>query len=690
MQCEEMTSFPIRDISIIAEKESWRKEIHRPIYHIHKWWAQRLGSVFRAIILHLLSNGEGDISDFYATHSHNNKVIFDPFMGSGTTLGEALKLGANVVGCDINPVSSFLVEQALSNVSLQDMDSAYRLIESRVAEKISKYYVTKSKDTGDSLRVLYYFWVKEVLTPDNETIPLFKKYVFSQNAYPSKKPRAQILCPNCWDVYEDAYNSTNSHCPHCGFKFNPQDGPVKGSRVRSSTGQLYKIKDLLPRDGSLLHEKMYALLAIKSSGEKVYQSIQDCDLALYKEASEAVPKFLPTYEVKPGYNTNQAIGYNYTRWSDFFNSRQKLALSILLEAIRDLSDIRIRNQFLCLFSSVLEFNNTFCSYKGEGTGAIRPIFSHHILKPERTPVENSVWGGPGTSGTFTSLYKSRLLKAKQYLNTPVEVSSDVNSHKVLSSFPIHPYICHTWNDFHNYSLGSKALILNGDSAKIAIPNASVDFVVTDPPYFDFINYSELSDFFYAWLSPIFKGVDPIFEIDTSRRPCEVQHSDPDIFSKSLGDVFRQCNRVLKSSGKLAFSFHHSKLAAWQAVLNAISSSGLFVCDVFPVHAELMASTPKSAASSPISIDAIIVCQKQHAEYALNDAVRDAIYFVKQLSEAKSSLSEADLFVIAASLAVRVKSNDITTDISLNCIANNILNELSILHIKVSSNVSYLL
>ena len=36
--------FPFDRISEIAEAESWRKEIYRPVYHVHKWWAQRLGS----------------------------------------------------------------------------------------------------------------------------------------------------------------------------------------------------------------------------------------------------------------------------------------------------------------------------------------------------------------------------------------------------------------------------------------------------------------------------------------------------------------------------------------------------------------------------------------------------------------------------------------------------------------------
>ena len=44
-------SFPFEALSDVCEIESWRKEINRPLYHIHKWWAHRLGTAFRAIVI---------------------------------------------------------------------------------------------------------------------------------------------------------------------------------------------------------------------------------------------------------------------------------------------------------------------------------------------------------------------------------------------------------------------------------------------------------------------------------------------------------------------------------------------------------------------------------------------------------------------------------------------------------------
>src|SRR5205823_424158 len=200
--------FPIVEVSQLAEHESWRKEINRPLYHIHKWWATRLGSVFRAITLAALSpQCSRTWEEFYRRHRLTDKVVLDPFMGSGTTLGEALKLGAKAIGCDINPVSTFLVRQALTRVSEENLRTAYEQLAASIAPEIRRYYQTRDRNTGKLIPVLYFFWVKTVTTPAGEVVPLFDRYVFAQDAYPKKKPKAQIVCPACWNIIEGRYDS---------------------------------------------------------------------------------------------------------------------------------------------------------------------------------------------------------------------------------------------------------------------------------------------------------------------------------------------------------------------------------------------------------------------------------------------------------------------------------------------------
>ncbi|WP_035918064.1 DNA methyltransferase [Legionella fairfieldensis] len=675
--------FPIVEISQIAEQESWRKEINRPIYHIHKWWATRLGSVFRGITLAALSNSKIDIwKNFYKHHKLTGKIVLDPFMGSGTTLGETLKLGAKAIGCDINPVSSFLVNQAFTRVSESDLRAAFAKLEQNVAPQIQRYYQTRDTETGELIPVLYYFWVKILITPDGEKIPLFSRYIFSQDAYPRKKPKAQIICPQCWDVIEERYDITELDCPHCQHRFNPQKGPVEGQHVIAKTGIRYRIKELLAADETPPSHQLYAMLALKANGEKVYLSAQEEDLALFENAGtrlkiEALP--LPTLAIRPGHNTDQALGYNYTHWRDFFNERQLLCLGLLLEGILEIEDRNIQEQLLCLFSSTLEFNNLFCSYKGEGTGAVRHMFSNHILKPERAPLENSVWGTKRSSGTFCSLFESRLIRAKNYLDEPFEVDFErdlmgkkIKSRKTLASDPINANRVESWQDFISTDQG--LLILNGDSSHLPIPDVSVDAIITDTPYFDFIHYSELSDFFFAWLSPVLKSRYPWFNRPDSSDIGEVQHKDPRVFAKQLTSVFSECRRVLKDNGVLAFSFHHSRPEGWAAIYEAIIKAGLSVVAAHPVHAELRASNPKSAAKNPISLDAILVCKKKgfnfEKSFDQQTILRRTSILANKLEEAGMNISMADHFVIAASQALISASSDalsfenIKTDLEL--------------------------
>lgn len=651
--------FPIVEISKIAEHESWRKEINRPIYHIHKWWAIRLGSVFRAMTLAALRGPATDTwQDFYERHRLNDKVVLDPFMGSGTTLGEAVKLGAKAIGCDVNPVSSFLVRQAFARVSEAQLRAAFARLESKVAAEIRHYYQTRDPASGKLIPVLYFFWVKTVVTPAGETLPLLSRYVFAQDAYPKKKPRAQLLCPSCWGVFQDRYDATNVRCPYCTCQFDPQTGPATGQHVTDKCGTRYRIKDLLTSDGPPAH-RLYAMLAARPDGEKVYLAPGAEDLALFSEAerrlsTETLP--LPTMSVRPGHNTDQARGYNYTRWRDFFNSRQLLCLGLLLRAVLEIEDSAVQEQMLCLFSSTLEFNNLFCSFKGEGTGAVRHMFSNHILKPERTPLENSVWGTDRSSGAFSTLFESRLLPAKRYLDEPFEVglAEDLfgqrgGAQKVLASDPIQASTVATWDELCNTT--GALMILNGDSAQLPVPDSSVDAVITDPPYFDFVHYSELSDFFFAWLSPVLKTRHSWFGGDDSSDNSEVQHNDPRIFSSQLARVFSECCRVLKNDGVLAFSFHHSRAEGWAAIHEAVRVAGLAVVAAHPVHAELRAASPKTAARAPISLDAILVCKKKSQARAQGgkwSVLENTQQLASQLESAGMTISLGDRFVIGAS------------------------------------------
>ena len=652
--------FPFERISDVAEAESWRKEINRPIYHVHKWWAQRLGSVFRAIVLGAFTPESADIMDlFYRTTSLPGRTVFDPFMGSGTTLGETLKLGANAIGRDINPVAHFLVRNGLAQHPRAEVLRIFDEIEKDTSEALKAYYQTKLPN-GRLADVLYYFWVKELDCPDcGGSVELFSSRIFAQHAYKKKFPKSQSTCPHCGEVNEVKYDDITAECRACHQTYNPQEGPASGQTATCphcesafSISKTIRGSTLPPR------HKMYAKLVLLGDGTKQYQRITDFDRALYEKATADLarrPNAFPVVPITSGHNTNQAIGYNYLYWHQMFNDRQLLCLSMLGSRIQKIEEPALRDLFMCLFSGALEFNNMFASYKGEGTGAVRHMFAHHVLKPERVPLEANLWGTPKSSGSFSTMFAGRILRAIEYAENPFElkISKGGATNKAYGvSEPMGYDISGSYADFSN---GKRVYLSCGDSSQTDILSKSVDAIISDPPFFDNVNYSELADFFHVWQRH-FQDTD---KLPTTRSSAEVQNPDVAAFTDRLGGVWAEAHRVLKDKGLLAFTYHHSRSEGWSSVLSAVMHAGFQITATQPVKAEMSVAMPKLQAKEPIDLDIIIVCRKRESCGAsvgeMPSYLAKAEKQVARFMGAGRKLSRNDIRIILMGQLIRVAS-----------------------------------
>jgi putative DNA methylase len=623
--------FPFEFLSDLAEIESWRKEIHRPVYHVHKWWATRLGSVFRGILLGCATRPGIDFEkEFYQKHCFVGKVVFDPFMGSGTTIGEGHKLGFTVVGRDINPVAVEAARVAMGELDRSAIVKAFRDIRESVGEQITGLY--KARDAvGLECDVLYYFWVKKVTCPGcGVPVDLFSSHIIARHAC-AHNPAVEVHCPRCGDVFPSARTTTNDTCPACGHQFNPQEGPARNTHAHCpDCHHEFPIASTIRALGRPPEHRLYAKLLLRPSGEKVYLPATEEDRAMYAAASRQLPTenlLLPRLQLADGHNTRQVLNYGYRWWRDFFNDRQLLALGLLHRAVCRIEDEHVRGAMLAVFSSTLEFNNMFASYKGEGTGAVRHMFSHHILKPERTPIEANVWGTDRSSGAFSTLFKSRLLRCMDYREKPFEVSTSSSrgtaSHSKIvgCSDPFKGRVEAGWPNGQQHN--ERRIFLScGSSHSTGLQTASVDYVVTDPPFFDNVHYSELADFFYAWqqLRPEAAGN----AIETTRQQDEVQDTDSGHFTRKLEAVFRECHRVLVDSGLLVFTYHHSRQDGWLAVCEACIRAGFRFVNAHPVKAEMSVAAPKAQAKEPIDIDIVLVCRKAHTDIRSGQSV-DAVW-----------------------------------------------------------------
>ena len=587
---------------------------------------------------------------------------------SGTTIVEAAKLGAKVIGWDINPVATLVQRQAVQRWETARLHYAYKLVEKSCRAEIDRVHRTETGET-----VLYYFWVALASCPACQAVMrLFSNHVFSQNAYPKRVPAAQIVCPVCLDIMPGRYDFECLTCAN-NHRVVPA-GAVNRSVVTCvNCGHTSKVLDALA--GKPPRYEMYAKLVLGFDGKKRYELITEYDRSLYTECSSLLREraselVLPLTELADGENTRQAIRWGFTKWRQFFNDRQLYSLGLLGDTIRRLSTGDAEYEALAaLFSGTLEFNNMFCSFKGEGTGAVRHMFSHHILKPERAPLEAHPWGTPASSGSFSTLFQSRLLRAQSYKLEPsdlVLIGGQVERVAGLS-LPTEATVMDAW-PAAGLAAGD-VYLRTGDSSRTDLPDESVDLIVTDPPYMDNVHYSELADFFHAWLRELMPFSTYPQQKATTRDVGEVQSASPAEFEAAIARVWRECARVLKPQGIMAFTFHQARLSGWIALVRGLSQAGFVVTAVQPVKGEMITSVTKGGLE-PSNLDAIIVCRKQgtSAELAPTDpleAARKAEGRLRRLHDAAVTVGAGDIrSVIRGQVLATYTAESAATDLDV--------------------------
>jgi putative DNA methylase len=642
---------PYPDLSAIARVEAHRKNIYRPAYYVHKWWARRTGSVFRGIALDLLlPEGESIMDAYYRAHDFSDKVILDPFMGGGTTIGEVLRLRCKVVGCDLNPVAWFLVNQSMRAADPEALMTAFDAIEAAVAAEIRGMYATTCSGCGRAAESQYISWVKQVPCGGcGAPTDLALSQVLMADM--ATKGAGLVLCPCCGHPWRVPAVRDEAECPRCAHRFVPAE--------RRTTNAMYRC-DACDFEDKILNaitdeppdHRMRCLTVWCESCGRLHQAPSEHDLDLYERVQADAERdwdamHIPRQEIPEGHNTNQARRYGYRCWHQMFNPRQLAGLSALFGAVKEVTDPESRELLALTASAALEFNSLFCGHKGLGTGAIRHVFAHHALIPAKEPLEANLWGIHRSSGGFSTLFRERLLRGRAWAEQPIERRFTGNkAEKVpiegerLAGRPASSFdeLCNDTADM---------LLLNQSSETLAqVPDESVDLVITDPPYANSVMYSELSDYFYVWLREILKDEYAEFatpHVVDDREAVENPGRGRDLafYTEVLGRVFAESGRTLKPDGRLAFTFHHSGTGAWRAIEGALKTGGFVVERWWPVFSEMESGVPiRGKANSGGHIDIVFVCAKRGAVMA--PAEQDTIGVMRQRLDSRVRLVAADL------------------------------------------------
>lgn len=614
-----LRDIPYDKIYDAARKEASRK---KPVFFVHKYFARRITSSFRMMLLGAMLPYEEDIWDYmyedFSQDIRENVVVLDPFMGGGTTIFESLRLNTKVIGCDLQPLSKFVTTALIKKMDKDKLKKAQKKLEKEVSDKIMKYYQTTCPCCGEQADVMYSFHVKKVKTTSAcKCHKLYSNFVLAL-----KKNEFTLVCPDCGRVFKHDFKANGQAVCECGNVItSPQDGYVNhGTFSCPKCGEKKVISEYTRQDGYPLETDIIALeYYCPHCNSHDYKSFEENDRLLYGQAckdyenlKDSLP--IPHQKIPVGYNTNQIINHHYENFSELFNKRQLLCLGLLQDAINEEKDPDNRFWFQLAFSGMLEMNTMFCRYQSNAY-KICNIFFNHAYVPITMPVENNVWGTKLGTGNFTKTL-DKVIRGKEFCKEIYDISTINKNDKVnvIKHFSNETVETEPVDDI-NMVDSLHPMLHCGDSSHLDfIDDESVNLVLTDPPFGANVMYSELIDFFHVWDNQSNLATQLGFDRELSPKEEEivvnsVRGKTQKDYEEGLTRVFSECNRVLKNNGFLVFSFHDKSIESWISILNSIDSAGFALARTYPLHAESRTGAHTSNKNS-IALDIMLICRKK--------------------------------------------------------------------------------
>jgi hypothetical protein len=218
----------------LALREKQIQQNYRPVIGVHKWFARRPGTLFRNLLL-AEYNGSEPLDEAY-WHAHAlGGVIADPFMGGGTPLLEANRLGFNVIGADVNPMAYWIVRQSLSPLELTAFAATADQVCSDLDAKTATLYETECLHCQQPARVKYFLWVKTETCPScNSVVDLFPGYLLAEAV---RHPTHVVVCAHCGtlnECQEVPHKNEPGICVSCGSAVFVE-GPAKRQTISCPT-----------------------------------------------------------------------------------------------------------------------------------------------------------------------------------------------------------------------------------------------------------------------------------------------------------------------------------------------------------------------------------------------------------------------------------------------------------------------
>lgn len=608
--------FDIPFVADLAMREKQIQQNYRPIMAVHKWFARRPGTLFRALLLSEFQRGNLR-QEFYQSQQMNGLHMLDPFMGGGTTLIEANRVGFGVTGLDINPMAWWIVRQEIGTLDLHAYRQAAARLRASLDQEIGPLYRTRCLECGsEEAQVKYFLWVKFIKCHRcSKPIDLFPNYLISEDV---RHPTNVFVCRICGELYDSPTREPAPECPHCQAKFTLEFTARRNKCRCANCGEINRYPT--PSAGAPMH-RLFAIeyhceqCRIRHMG-RFFKKPDASDQAKYQAAADRLvklrPSFIPQEEIPPGDETDRLHRWGYRHYREMMNARQLLGLELSCRLISREKTQSVADALATNLSDLLRYQNMLCRYDTMALKSL-DVFSVHgfpvgLIQCESNLLGVDAEGTPVGSGGWRNITE-KYSKAKAYCLQPFEIRHE-------GGRKIQIPITNEWiGEQRNGSARSETKEISlvcADASEADFKGKQFDVILTDPPYFRNVQYAELMDFCYVWLRKLVQKSHPEFRRLTTRHANELTGNfnmgrTLEHFTSGMSRIFLAIARVLKPGSPLAFTYHNNQLEAYFPVAVAMLDARLVCSASLPCPAEMGASIHINGTGSSI-IDTVFVCR----------------------------------------------------------------------------------
>ncbi|MFH1857560.1 MAG: DUF1156 domain-containing protein, partial [Candidatus Omnitrophota bacterium] len=390
---------------------------------------------------------------------------------------------------------------------------------------------------------------------------------------------------------------SGAKCPCCGTIMTMED-----IRLEGKAGRLGAVNTAVVVDGQ--KGKEYRLPMANE-----IQMAKDAEQGIALTFSDIVLGLPEEQTPKSGSGASRAFsvdGYGFDKWNKLFTPRQLLSLGTFVKWTRVVP------------SELVTY--------GYPPAFLEGVIGYLALQNDKVADYNSmvcVWhiSGEKIGHTFT-----RFALPITWDFTELAVTNDVGGAYLAQLDWLSRFVSHALNA----GAGVERPEVNNRSA-IEIGTGLFDAVVTDPPYYDAIPYSDLMDFFYVWLRRTLSGLFPDLELafreplspkwDHEKQDGELiddasRHGGDKVKSKAVYEdgmarVFQGCSSVLRPEGKLIVVFANKQPDAWETLVSALIRAGFVVDGSWPIQTE-MSTRMRAKTSAALASSVWLVCKKRPA------------------------------------------------------------------------------